>query len=70
MTDYGEPFQVGDIIGCFLALDMSSSDQNHISFFKNGVDQGIAYSGREIPRGVYFPAVSLYGQVSMRIVFA
>lgn len=34
-------------------------------FFKNGFDLGIAYSGAsDIPKGVYFPAISLFGFVS------
>lgn len=37
---------------------------NQMRFFKNGKDQGIAYSGKDLPSGVYFPAVSLYMKVS------
>lgn len=64
MEEYGAPFAEGDIIGCFLNLDTSRPEDNEIRFFKNGVDQGQAYFGKEIPLGVYFPAVSLYGGVS------
>ena len=38
-------------------------------FFHNGIDQGIAYAGQEIPSGVYFPAVSLYMEAQVRVNF-
>ena len=64
VDNYGESFGVGDIIGCFIHLgDEQNTNSNRISFFKNGVDQGVAFSGSEIPSGVYFPAVSLYMKV-------
>jgi hypothetical protein len=34
------------------------SRENHIRFYKNGVDQGVAY--RNIPSRSYYPAVSVY----------
>lgn len=68
---YGEEFGVGDIIGCFIHLsDEQNLTSNSISFFKNGVDQGVAYSGSEIPGGIYFPAVSLYMKVIMERIRA
>lgn len=60
---YGSPYGAGDVIGCFLHLDDQDPENNQMRFFKNGVDQGIAYQGKEIENGVYFPAVSLYMQV-------
>lgn len=60
---YGESFGVGDVIGCWIYLDENPA-QNKMGFYKNGVFQGIAYSGEEVPTGVYFPAVSLYMKVS------
>ncbi len=57
-------FQTGDVVGCFIRLNEVDPSENEIRFFKNGVDQGIAYSGvKEIPICVYFPAISLYGTV-------
>mmetsp|Transcript_16379 Transcript_16379/g.22573 ORF Transcript_16379/g.22573 Transcript_16379/m.22573 type:complete len:187 (+) Transcript_16379:201-761(+) len=67
---YGEPFSTGDIIGCFIHLsDESSVHLNRMSFFKNGIEQGDAYVGSEIPCGVYFPAVSLYLKANVRVNF-
>eukprot|EP00607_Mallomonas_marina_P010688 CAMPEP_0182421978 /NCGR_PEP_ID=MMETSP1167-20130531/7571_1 /TAXON_ID=2988 /ORGANISM="Mallomonas Sp, Strain CCMP3275" /LENGTH=150 /DNA_ID=CAMNT_0024599659 /DNA_START=711 /DNA_END=1160 /DNA_ORIENTATION=- len=43
--------------------------QSTIRFYKNGVDQGIAYSGEELPEGIYYPAISLYGQAAVRVNF-
>lgn len=60
---YGEAFVAGDIIGCFLYLDDKDCSHNQMRFFRNGVDQGIAFQGAEIESGVYFPAISLYMQV-------
>ncbi|CAN0036101.1 unnamed protein product [Pylaiella littoralis] len=40
---------------------------NEIRFFKNGRDQGVAFSG--IKPGTYFPAVSLYMGGSVRVNF-
>jgi len=50
---YGATFTTGDIIGC--ALDM---DAGTISFYKNGVLQGVAYSGLS---GVIYPAAGQTG---------
>jgi Set1/Ash2 histone methyltransferase complex subunit ASH2 len=61
--DYGASFGPGDVIGCFISLDESGL-QNKMIFFKNGVSQGEAYSGKDIPPAVYFPAVSLFNKVS------
>lgn len=49
-----------------MKLDEFNPENSEIRFFKNGVDLGIAYSGLEdIPKGVYFPAISLFGMVSL-----
>lgn len=61
---YGDAFGTGDVIGCYLFLDDQSPLTNQMRFFKNGKDQGIAFSGKELPSGVYFPAISLYMKVS------
>jgi Set1/Ash2 histone methyltransferase complex subunit ASH2 len=66
---YGEPYGPGDIIGCFLYLDVENVSNNQMRFFKNGQDQGVAYRGHEIPLGVYFPACSVYMQASIRVNF-
>lgn len=60
---FGPAFGAGDCIGCFIRLDSKEPDLNEMRFFKNGVDLGVAYAGREIPSSVYFPAVSLYMKV-------
>ena len=61
---YGDAFGPGDVIGCYLFLDDQNPLTNQMRFFKNGKDQGIAFSGKELPSGVYFPAISLYMKVS------
>lgn len=50
LADYGAAFTLGDVIG--VALDM---DAGTLSFYKNGVSQGVAFSGLT---GDLFPAVS------------
>lgn len=62
IDDYGEPFGVGDVIGCCISLD-DNPQLNKMIFFKNGVEQGIAFFGDEITPGVYFPAISVYMKV-------
>lgn len=59
---YGEAYLPGDVVGCHIAL-FEDPAQNSMSFYRNGADQGVAFSGAEIPSGIYFPAVSLYMQV-------
>jgi Set1/Ash2 histone methyltransferase complex subunit ASH2 len=66
---YGADYGPGDIIGCFLYLDVDDVSNNQMRFFKNGHDQGVAYRGGEIPLGVYFPAVSVYMQAHVRVNF-
>jgi hypothetical protein len=50
------------VIGCYINLD-ENPQNNRIAFYKNGVYQGIAYSGEEVVSGVYFPAISIYMKV-------
>ncbi|KAG9151750.1 hypothetical protein Leryth_002032 [Lithospermum erythrorhizon] len=53
---YGQPWVVGDVIGCCIDLDY-----DEIIFYRNGVSLGAAFSGiRKIAPGLgYFPALSL-----------
>ncbi|KAJ1386866.1 concanavalin A-like lectin/glucanase domain-containing protein, partial [Ochromonadaceae sp. CCMP2298] len=60
---YGESYGPGDVVGCSLTMNEDPS-RTRLCFYKNGVSQGVAYSGAEVPLGVYFPAVSLYMDVS------
>ena len=62
--DYGESYSAGDVVGCFIRLDETNSQNNEIRFFKNGKPQGTAYQGSMIDTGIYFPAVSIYMAVS------
>lgn len=64
VDNYGEAFAPGDVVGCHIVL-FEDPALNKMSFYKNGVDQGVAYSGADIPQGIYFPAVSLYMKVTM-----
>lgn len=67
--NYGASYGEGDIIGCYINLNDREPSYNQIRFFKNGVDQGQAYRGKEIPQGVIFPAISLYRQARVRVNF-
>ena len=69
VDNYAEPFEVGDIIGCYIHLDDNDQEENRMAFYKNGVDQGICFRGKEIPFGVYFPAISLYMKANVRVNF-
>ncbi|RID48062.1 hypothetical protein BRARA_I04608 [Brassica rapa] len=53
---YGQSWVAGDVIGCCIDLDC-----DEISFYRNGVSLGVAFSGiRKLgPRFGYYPAVSL-----------
>ncbi|XP_022741612.1 E3 ubiquitin-protein ligase RKP isoform X2 [Durio zibethinus] len=53
---YGQSWVVGDVIGCCIDLD-----HDEISFYRNGVSLGLAFSGiRKMGPGFgYYPAVSL-----------
>ena len=66
---YGSSFGPGDVIGCYISLDTDEPAENVMKFFKNGVDQGVAYRGLEIDeKGVFFPAVSLFGAGAKALV--
>ena len=54
-TVYGATYNDGDIIG--IALDM---DAGTISFYKNGVSQGVAYTGLS---GTLYPMCSLHNAI-------
>lgn len=70
VDNYGESYAPGDIVGCYIHLeDTDREAENKMSFFKNGVCQGVCYSGAELPSGVYFPAVSLYMKANLRVNF-
>lgn len=61
-ANYGQAWTTGDVIGSCLDLD-----QGTLSFFRNGVSLGVAFSniraGENGPGLAYFPAVSLsYGE--------
>ncbi|XP_046387656.1 E3 ubiquitin-protein ligase RNF123-like isoform X2 [Ischnura elegans] len=57
---YGEPWLGGDIIGCTLDLQPSSSNCGTVEFFRNGHSMGVAFSDVPMGRGAaYFPAVSM-----------
>ncbi|CAN4125570.1 unnamed protein product [Withania somnifera] len=53
---YGQPWVVGDVIGCCIDLD-----GDEISFYRNGVSLGVAFIGirKMVPCLGYYPALSL-----------
>lgn len=56
--NYGQPWAVGDIIGCCFDVD-----KGEISYYRNGISMGVAFKGIKIGENAYFPAVSLsYGE--------
>jgi len=57
-SSYGSSFTSGDIIG--VALDM---DNNQITFYKNNVSQGVAFTG--LPDEHMFPGISTSNVVSV-----
>eukprot|EP00736_Rhodelphis_marinus_P007370 Rmarinus@m.79 len=69
---YGKPYGVGDVIGVLIYLPPAPDETetipgSQISFFWNGVPQGVAF--RNLPRDRYFPAVSLYMGARVRADF-
>lgn len=54
---YGATYTNGDVIGCALDLDAGT-----MTFYKNGVSQGTAYSS--LPSGYYKPAFDTYNSNS------
>jgi len=61
-TSYGATWTTNDVIG--VAFD---ADSGTLTFYKNGVSQGQAFSG--LTSGPYFPTVSLYGTISCVVNF-
>ncbi|CAK7337924.1 unnamed protein product [Dovyalis caffra] len=53
---YGQPWVVGDVIGCCIDLD-----HDEILFYRNGISHGVAFRGiRKMgPGSGYYPAISL-----------
>ncbi|CAN0162038.1 unnamed protein product, partial [Scytosiphon promiscuus] len=47
-SDYGEAWQVGDVVGCLLSIDGAAQTAS-MSFTLNGKDMGVAFSGVKIP---------------------
>jgi hypothetical protein len=50
---YGTNTGVGDIVG--VAVDL---DNRQVTFYRNGVSQGVAYTSAKLPAGTYYPFVS------------
>jgi len=59
---YGDSYTTGDIVG--VALDL---DGGTITFYKNGVSQGVAFSS--IPSNTYFPSIGILSTESFTINF-
>lgn len=59
---YGETYSEGDVVGSLLAF----AHVNTVRFFRNGVDQGVAF---EVPNALYYPAFSLYGDSQLTANF-
>ena len=58
-SDYGASYGVGDVIKISL-----NSDTNQLTFYKNGVSQGVAYT---VSEGTYYLAVSYCDNTNTRI---
>ena len=58
---YGDPYTTGDIIGVAFDLDVGE-----ITFFKNGVSQGVA-PATGLDSGSYMPAVGCYSSSDVSI---
>ena len=58
-SDYGASYGVGDVIKISL-----NSDTNQLTFYKNGVSQGVAYT---VSEGTYYLAVSYCKNTNTRI---
>jgi hypothetical protein len=52
-SSYGGTFTTGDVIG--VAVDL---DNHQITFYRNGVSLGIAYTSTTLVAGTYFPFIS------------
>ena len=70
---YGEPYKPGDTLG--LMIHVAEGDPTDGSFrlvtmvfYKNGVDQGVAFDfEHENIQGKFFPAASLYGDAAVTL---
>eukprot|EP01041_Mallomonas_annulata_P004744 gene4744-9422_t len=69
IDNYGESFGPGDIIGCYVLLNDIAPENSMIKFYKNGKDQGVAYRGVELIQGIYYPAISIYGDAVISVNF-
>ncbi len=38
-------------------------------FYKNGKDQGVAFKGNQLPKGVYFPTISIHMYARVKVNF-
>jgi len=64
-VEYGEEWNVGDVIGCAIDLDEGS-----ITYYRNGTSLGTAFENVKTGRDfAYFPAVSLSFEEHIRINF-
>jgi Kip1 ubiquitination-promoting complex protein 1 len=64
-SDYGLKWQKGDVIGCCF-----DGDKRTLSFWKNGVDMGVAFSDVEQGPGIaFFPAASMSTNETIRFNF-
>jgi hypothetical protein len=61
-ASYGATVADNDIVGAAFDADAGS-----ITFYKNGVSQGVAFSS--IPAGTYFPCLSCYGTATVSFNF-
>eukprot|EP01084_Bolivina_argentea_P059559 108775_1 len=77
---YGEPYGPTDVIGMYIHMDRiyplegsghelteEAPDTHVVRFFKNGVDQGIAF--KNVKSQPYFPTVSVYQGGAVRVNF-
>nr|4X8P_A Chain A, Set1/Ash2 histone methyltransferase complex subunit ASH2,Set1/Ash2 histone methyltransferase complex subunit ASH2 [Homo sapiens] len=65
---YSSGYGQGDVLGFYINLPEDISGRgSEIIFYKNGVNQGVAY--KDIFEGVYFPAISLYKSCTVSINF-
>ena len=62
----GSPREFFSLLVLLLNSEVKPSFLFQIIFYKNGVNQGVAY--KDIFEGVYFPAISLYKSCTVCIV--
>lgn len=59
--NYGEPFGMHDVIGCYLDLESLQ-----VKFSKNGKDLGLAFTiPKQLQDSAFFPAVVLKVQLNI-----